>query len=397
MRILVIGSGLAGLTAALRLRETGHRVDIISKGLGGLLLSTGTLDAYGWSPEGEPIVDPYAAIDALADTDHPYAHIGSGNVRAGIEWLTGVTDLFSTPPEHNVLLPTAAGAVRPSAVVQKSTLPLADGQKLVVVGLRQFKDFPATLIADNLSRSPLVDVEARAVTIDVTARDPEVDSTGTTYARALAQQELRDELARALRSIAEADEILLLPAVLGLDAAVYADLSAELGVRISEVPVPPPSVAGRRINDELVALAKAARIDLAYNAQVVGFTHENGHITSLEVQRAGRITSNKVDAVVYAGGGFESGSLTRDADTDVYERTFNLPVIQSSDLFSSRIAVDSTMRPVDETGACLYDNLYLAGSILGGCLPWVEKSGEGIALGSAFAAVAAINSEGEGA
>ena len=395
MRILVIGSGLAGLTSALLLAKAGHRVDIISKGLGGLMLSTGTLDAYGWTPAGAPVSDPYATIDALADADHPYAKIGSKNVRDGFTWLTDVTGLFETPQGHNVLIPTEVGAVRPTAVVQKSTLPLADGQKLVVVGLRQFKDFPAALIADNLSRSPLVDVEARAVTIDVAARDPEVDSTGTTYARALAQQKTRNELARALHSVAEADEILLLPAVLGLDASVYADLADELGVRISEVPVPPPSVPGRRINDALVAQAKAARIDLAYNAQVVGCTHNNGHITSLEVQRAGRITSNKVDAVVYAGGGFESGSLTRDADSDVYERTFNLPVVQGKELLSSGIAVDSTMRPIDQSGGYIYDNLYLAGSILGGCLPWVEKSGEGIALGSAFAAVAAINSEGE--
>ena len=48
---IVIGSGLAGLTAALRLAKGGKTVSLISKGPGGLQLSQGTFDILGYSPD----------------------------------------------------------------------------------------------------------------------------------------------------------------------------------------------------------------------------------------------------------------------------------------------------------------------------------------------------------
>lgn len=50
-RVVVIGAGLAGLTAALRLARAGARVTLATKGPGGLQLSQGTIDILGYSPE----------------------------------------------------------------------------------------------------------------------------------------------------------------------------------------------------------------------------------------------------------------------------------------------------------------------------------------------------------
>ena len=70
---IVIGSGLAGLTAALRLAKGGKTVSLISKGPGGLQLSQGTFDILGYSPD--RVSDPLDAVGALAKTkpEHPYA------------------------------------------------------------------------------------------------------------------------------------------------------------------------------------------------------------------------------------------------------------------------------------------------------------------------------------
>ncbi|MEA2321377.1 MAG: glycerol-3-phosphate dehydrogenase subunit, partial [Solirubrobacteraceae bacterium] len=48
---LVIGAGLAGLSAATRLAEAGARVMLIAKGAGAPLLAPGTIDVLGYAPD----------------------------------------------------------------------------------------------------------------------------------------------------------------------------------------------------------------------------------------------------------------------------------------------------------------------------------------------------------
>ena len=62
-------------------------------------------------------------------------------------------------------------------------------------------------------------------------------------------------------------------------------------------------------------------------------------------------------------------------------------------LFLAGLAVDDSMRVVDENGTAVYTNLFAAGGNLAGATRWREKSGEGIALASALAAVDAIVEE----
>ncbi|WP_216386956.1 glycerol-3-phosphate dehydrogenase subunit GlpB [Arcanobacterium phocae] len=397
MKIVVVGAGLAGLSTAMMLTEAGHRVEIVSKGIGGLLLSSGGLDVYGWTPDGVPVSQPFEAVAELSGTSHPYAQIGADAVRKGIGWLSSRIPAFSFPAgeETNALVPTAVGAVRPMLGLHSTMSALEDGQKLVVVGFKQFKDFPAQLIADNLSRSPLVDVSARAITISLDVRSHEADSAATNIARFLDTPGGRETFVSALRGQAQPDEILLVPAMLGLKPQSYEHIVASLGVRISEVPVAPPSVPGRRVNDALVQAAKASRVDLSNNAQVIGCDHENGRVTGVHIQRAGRVTVSEVDAVIHAGGGFESGSLTRTPEGTIFERAFDLPVHHADNIFSSGVRVDEKMHPIDEDGNVVFHNMYLAGSIIGGAHAPAEKSGEGIALGSAWAAAHAAMSEGE--
>lgn len=416
MRIFVIGAGLAGLSAALQASEQGHDVTVVSRGLGGTLLSTGTLDVYGRSDDGLPVGNPFQVIAELGEANrrHPYAAIGADATKAGIEWLqAAVPDLGYQAGDENVFVATAVGGVRPTLGLPATMAPgaLTHGSRVVVAGLSHFKDFPAELIADNLNRSALVDVTARPVVLDVAARDDEADSTATTYAREIdatldkRHQGTTPALLKALTSLrVDDDEVVLLPAVLGLSSDTIAELRQRSGMTIAEVPVPPPSVPGRRLNDALLQACKDHRVDVQTNAVAVGGDTDRGRISVLHVDRAGRTTTHRVDAIIYAGGGFESGTLHRDAAGVITERVFGLPVFSPDDrpdpellddeeILRCGVRVDQAMRPLDASDSVTIENLHCVGSIIGGALPWKEHSGEGIALGSAYAAVRALGQE----
>jgi anaerobic glycerol-3-phosphate dehydrogenase subunit B len=51
------------------------------------------------------------------------------------------------------------------------------------------------------------------------------------------------------------------------------------------------------------------------------------------------------------------------------------------------------MNPVDATGKVIAANLYCVGELIAGGAPWRELSGEGIALGSAWAAIQAAKTQ----
>lgn len=409
-RVIVIGAGLGGLSAALIAHQAGHSVKVISKGIGGMGLSAGTLDIYGRDADGKCVEDPFKAIDGLKESDHPYAKIGAPAVRAGVDWLIeAVPELGYQHSERNQLIATAVGSVRPTWALPTSMADgaLHDGDRVRVIGLSDFKDFPAQLIADNLSRSQLVDVQAEHSLLELTAREPEDDSTATTFARALddsreGKNMVFNKLSSQLRAVVQEGEKVLLPAMAGLEPSTFGKLRESISTELAEVPVPPPSVPGRRLNDALVELCRQARIDIQYNATVIGFNSASGKITEVLTQRAGRVTADKADYFIYAGGGFESGTLTRDSYGEIHERIFDLPVWtafeanpdenpRDEELLRSGIRVDEQMRPLGVNDQPVLSNLHCVGGLLGGALAWHEHSGEGITLGSAWAAVQALN------
>ena len=68
---VVIGAGLAGLTAALRLADEGAKVLVIAKGVGSTHLSPATIDVLGF--DGGRVESPAEALPAFtaAHPDHP--------------------------------------------------------------------------------------------------------------------------------------------------------------------------------------------------------------------------------------------------------------------------------------------------------------------------------------
>jgi glycerol-3-phosphate dehydrogenase subunit B len=409
-RVAVIGSGLAGLVAANRLAAGGAGVVVLSKGLGGLQLGQGTIDVFGYSPD--RVTNPIRTVQALPQA-HPYARIGAGQVLAGLAYLKELLpDLLVGDPEANYQLPTAVGAIRPTCLAQPSMVAgnLTAGQRVVIVGLRQLKDFHPQLIAENLARTELPSggrAKVRHLEIDFPVRG-EVDSSGLTYAREFDDPAVRERFAKAVINQLETDEIVGLPAVLGVrDHNAWRNVAEKLGHPVFEIPLPPPSVPGIRLNEALTARAKAAGVRFVPGTRTVSFRADAGRVTSvtIAVEPAGREFT--ADAFLLAGGGFESGALAMDSHGQVRETLFGLPLEgldkaplihgdywgDPQPLFDVGVGVGSDLKPLDASGSPVYPNLWAAGGIIAGSSGWSEKSGDGIAVASAIGAADSILKE----
>ncbi|MDO4900761.1 glycerol-3-phosphate dehydrogenase subunit GlpB [Actinomyces sp.] len=459
--VVVIGTGIAGYAAALRLRRAGATVTLVAKGMGGLALSPGTIDVLGRlggaaGPAGpgagatveersarHAITHPYAAITTeLLPEGHPYRVIGRRATAAGVDRfaaLVGSELLVARPDgaaEHagtgqggsaansgegpaNLWLPTAVGAVRPTLLVQPSMAAsvLRDGGRYLVVGLARLKDFTADLVAGNLNRSGLPDggrVQARAITVDFEARAGEHDTNAVGHARALDEAGGVDRLARMLDGKVRDGETVLLPAVLGLDhPGVFRELAERLGAPVGEVPLGPPSVPGLRLEHRLDRLASGQRVRVVMGGRIVGRRVERGRLVAVTSAAAGRPREHRAGAFILAAGGFESGALALDSHGRITDTVLGLPLAGVSadgdenlrrlihrdywgapqGLFRVGVAVDERMRPLGPDGAPALSGVYAAGGVLAGAVRWSEKSGEGIALGSAEAACDAVLAE----
>src|SRR5947207_11356217 len=109
---VVIGAGLAGLTAALRLAEAGQRVAVLAKGVGATHLAPPTIDVLGFA-EG-PIDSPALALPefAAANPQHPYRQLSFELLRGSLDWFkTRLSDQgYSGGRDEHFILPTAVGA-----------------------------------------------------------------------------------------------------------------------------------------------------------------------------------------------------------------------------------------------------------------------------------------------
>ncbi|MEA5657882.1 MAG: glycerol-3-phosphate dehydrogenase subunit GlpB [Cutibacterium granulosum] len=414
--VAVIGAGLAGLVTALRLRRAGARVTLVTKGVGGLQLGQGTIDLLGYDPE--RVTNPAKGIEAFAakHPEHPYAKIGVEAVRSGVELLSEILGekLVNGSADENVLVPTAVGAARPTAFIPESMKAgvLHGDAKMVIIGVAQYKDFHPSLIAQNLSRTVLPDggkPQVRAVMVDFEARPGEYDATGLNLARRLDDPEVRKIFLEGLKAFVNPGEVVGLPAILGIDNhdEVLADARAILGTDVFEIASLPPCVPGMRMNNRLVKLAKDERVDYMLGTKVVGATAgSDGKLESITLHTTGHERELKADAFVLAAGGFESGALQLDSHYELHDTILGLPVkmpegVKTEDLthgdywgdpqplFLSGVDVDEDMRAIHD-GKPVYTNVFAAGGVIAGATRWQEKSGEGIALGSAIKAADAV-------
>jgi glycerol-3-phosphate dehydrogenase subunit B len=395
--VVVIGAGTAGLTAGALLAEGGARVCVVAKGVGSTHLAPGTVDVLGYAPG--RVTEPELALGdfVAAHPDHPYALLGHDALAPALQWFAERVEAGPHPGyryvgslERNHLLPTAVGALRPSALVPETMAPgdVSDGGAICVAGPRALRDFHGALCAANLGQAG---VEARAVEVELEVDRADANALG--LARRFDDAAFRAAFAGRLASRLAGAQRVGVPAFLGLrdPHGAWAELQERLDLPVFEIPTLPPSVPGMRLFEILRAALRAAGGRLVLGSPITSAERDGSRVVSVRAQAAGHDVRYLARWVVLATGGFASGAIELGSDWIARDTVLGLPLrgapgprearfvpeyLAEQPMARAGVAVDANLRA---EGA---ENVLVAGASLPGAASWREGSGEGIALAS---------------
>ncbi len=420
--VVVVGAGLAGLTAAARLVEAGASVHLVAKGHGTTHWGAGGMDVGAVAGASTP----GGSVSALARLPgHPYAFLAV-DTRPAIDWLLATLAAQGLPyagglDEPIRRVPTAIGGTRPAAIVpygQAAALrPWAPDEPLVICGPSGFKDFWPAAIALSLTRPA---VWARADNRPATCEALTVDLPGLAGRHNLDALELArrfDDPAwrgRALDVIARALDArgargggsgrVGLPAVLGLrdHAAALEEARRRLPLEPFEIPLVPPSVPGVRLYEALRAVIRRAGGRIQIGEPVARIEREGDRVLAVHLEAAVRTFPIRTAALILATGSIAGGGLVGTPDGTLEEPVLGLPVEAPGvedwlardgldpaghPLEAAGIRTDARLRPVDPTsGAPVLANVFAAGALLAGQRALRERCGDGVAVASGWRA-----------
>ncbi len=411
----VVGSGLAGLTAAIVAADAGARVHVLATGQAATHWASGAIDV-AVTPGA---TTPREAVRRLAaDDGHPY-HFLAPVLPEALETLRTILggeglDLVGGLDDPLGRLPTAIGATRPVAIVPDGMSAALNAwgsdETLVVCGPAGFRDFWPEAIAASLrnpaswrgARSP---ARIEAMSVELPDLDRRHNLSGLGIARAFDDPAWRD---RALDAIAVAVGRLglgagriALPAVLGLDdhRAVLAAARERLPLEPFEVPLVPPSIPGLRMYTALRSALRRLGGRLQIGEAVRGTVGGDRRVRTLVAPAAAREFVLSAGSVVLATGGIAGGGLVARDDRTLVETVLGLPVEAPpseawlrSDPFdpaghpleTAGIRTDDHLRPLGPEGdrSPFVENVRVCGSLLAGQRYLRQRCGEGVAIAS---------------
>lgn len=407
--LLVIGAGLAGLSAAITAAKAGLQVRVIAKGMGATHWHAGTIDVLGYMPgDDSPIQVPLTAAQTLPP-EHPYQLLGAERLRNALTlfptWLSASQLGYAGAPniEQNLLLPTAIGAARPTWLAPQAQLSgdLSRPEPMVIVGFTGLRDFYPKWIAENLNK---LGHQARAEFLPFDLLTDLRDRNNVQLAEGLEAPAPRARLAAALKKVHQPGERIGLPALLGINEhpTLWRELQSAVGAPIFEIPTLPPSVPGIRLYRALSQQLTALGGRIESNMEVIGFQADDQQIHWVETATSARPLKHRAANFLLATGGVLGGGFASDHTGRFWETIFNLPLTvpqdhnawfrhqflhpQGQPVFAGGVGVHAQFQPLDQNDTIIYNNLWAAGGVLAHADPIRERSLEGIAVATGIMA-----------
>ncbi len=401
---VIIGGGLAGLVCGLRLQKAGKRCAIVAAGQNAMHFFSGGFGLLSRLPDGTAVSEPLKAIQSL-DANHPYSKIGAGKIERYAEeartLLSSVGINVEGTAQKNRFVISASGTLRPAwltidDIASVSTTDEKVGDNALIVNIEGFLDFNTSFIAEAFENRG-TKCRIIAVTTDEIRqlrRNPS-EMRATNIARILDNADVRAKFISAVNVQKGDADVIILPAVFGLkNTSVVEDVRKALGVKTLILGTLPPSVPGVRSQMQLKEAFEAAGGTFLKGDEATGARFENGKVAAVSTVDFGDIDLTAENYVLASGSYFGHGLI---ADIDkVTEPVFGSDVIfdadrekwYDKDFFSKQgfigfgVATDAGFHIVKD-GAPV-ENLYAAGSVLGGFNPLYEGCGAGVAIMTAF-------------
>ncbi len=410
--VVVIGGGIAGMSAALSAARDGAQVRLLSHKESTLRHASGLVDVLGYADG--LVSNPFDAISGLPD-EHPYRIIGEGGVRDGLALFDSVVDYEGTHTDRNALVPTFGGKIKPTARYPPATAAglASDDQDTLLVGFETVVDFDAPLAAARLGADVPFEVHGATVAFP---GDFRTDARITRLAHALDENErieqeeggvsaslpIRTALADAVEPHLDGAKRVGFPALLGevRTAEVISALESELGADVFEVPMGPPSLPGMRLETDFRRALSDEGVRTTSGNPVVDFEgDDDDDIEAVVVERNGAEIPFYGDQFVLATGGLVGKGIDSTRER-VSEPIFDCHIPAPDDRYAWSdeeafgkhafarfgVATDEELRPLDSRGEPEFGNLRAIGGVLGGYDFAAEKSGSGVSLSTGVVA-----------
>ena len=398
---VIIGAGLAGITAAIRLAEEGKNVGLVSAGRSSMHFNSGALGLLGFDTDHHPVDDVPTALVSLLP-DHPYSKLGDAYVTraasdaADLLRRAGVRTVGSAVHNHTRISPL--GILRPACLTLDNIATLDSLKSLsescvAIISLAGFLDFYPRFIASSLEKEGF---RCEIITIDTpelkALRSSETEMRAANIARIM-QGDTLLSFARAIREAVRTSEAtaLIIPAVVNFDGDGEAlRLRKAVGRQLFYAPTMGVSVPGIAMHTRLL------RYFLSLGGRLL-----NGHrVTSADFDgdKLSAVYTDKFDGdalradnFVFAAGSFFGRGIVALPDA-VIEPSLGLDTFAPSDtsqwhkpdlfdrqpIMKAGIAVDDRFRALRNGSPVT--NLFAAGAALAGADSVREDSGAGVAM-----------------
>ena len=390
---IIIGGGLAGLTAGIRLQQKGRKTAIVSAGQNALHFSSGSFELLSRLPDGTPVAEPLKAVAQLPES-HPYRKI------ARLPELAAEVPAFFAKagvPLHgdaagNSLRLTPTGSFKPFWLAMEEVDAVEktgfNGKKVLIVNLVGYLDFNTSFIADGLEKQgATVRIEVLRLPEMERLRENPSEMRSVNIARVMDSAWIK--VADEIKAHIQDEDTIILPQVFGLkDAAVLSHIREAVPAKVLFVGTMPPSVPGMRTQMQLKKAYEAAGGTFLMGDEIRSAELEDGNVRAVCAKNVGRMTA---DNYILATGGYFSKGIAANMEK-VFEPLFGLDVAAAEgrgawydpDFFKAQpfmdfgVATDAAFHPLKD-GAPV-KNLYAIGSVLAGAQALALGCGAGTAI-----------------